>query len=321
MISVIIPVYNGEEFLSHSINAILGQSYTDLEILLVDDGSTDATGTLCDEFARKDTRCRVLHKKNEGAWSAKNAGLDAASGEFVTFVDSDDYCHPGMIRLLYDAICREPSCDFAMAKLEQVCAYDKVFSNCLEFSPCIQTREWLLSGLFSEKRIAFSVMPGKLYRAELVKDIRCGHYFMTEDFDFNLKVFLKARNVAFVNQPLYYWVQRGNSLTHMSEARYDGFDREVRITRDAYSQLSSENKRFGQLLLNHLYNNLSNWINDAFQNGEGIEYSKRCRAYQKGMTADYLSCKEIPLFLRVYNIERIYFPVISQWARKLFSKR
>lgn len=90
-LSVIIPVYNTEKYLSRCVDSVLGQSFTDFELLLVDDGSTDDSGTICDEYAEKDNRVRVFHKENGGASSARNLGLDHAQGEWVTFIDSDDY--------------------------------------------------------------------------------------------------------------------------------------------------------------------------------------------------------------------------------------
>ena len=90
-ISVIVPVYNTEKYLHRCIDSILDQTFTDFELLLIDDGSTDSSGTICDEYAAKDSRVRVFHKENGGVSSARNMGLDNAYGEWITFVDSDDY--------------------------------------------------------------------------------------------------------------------------------------------------------------------------------------------------------------------------------------
>ena len=90
-ISIIVPVYNTEQYLNRCIDSILSQSFTNFELLLIDDGSTDKSGDICDEYARKDERIKVFHKKNGGVSSARNMGLDFARGEWITFVDSDDY--------------------------------------------------------------------------------------------------------------------------------------------------------------------------------------------------------------------------------------
>src|SRR5574344_858629 len=104
MISVIVPVYKVEKYLAKCVESIIRQTYTDLEIILVDDGSPDGCPAICDEFARKDARIKVIHQKNGGLALARNAGLDIASGDLIAFVDSDDWCEPGMLSALYEMI-------------------------------------------------------------------------------------------------------------------------------------------------------------------------------------------------------------------------
>ena len=101
-VSIIVPVYNTERFLNRCIDSVLAQTYSDWELLLVDDGSTDSSGSICDEYATQDSRIRVFHKENGGVSSARNLGLDYARGEWITFVDSDDYIAPDMIEKLYE---------------------------------------------------------------------------------------------------------------------------------------------------------------------------------------------------------------------------
>ena len=100
MISVIVPVYNVEKYLPRCLQAISEQSYRDLEILLVDDGSTDSSGKLCDAFAASDSRAKVIHQQNTGLWAARNAGQDAAHGDFLFFPDADDYFHQDTLQIL-----------------------------------------------------------------------------------------------------------------------------------------------------------------------------------------------------------------------------
>ncbi len=104
LVSVIVPVYNIEAYLPHCLECIEAQTYKNLEIVLVDDGSTDGSGRICDEFAAKDPRARVIHQPNTGCWAASNAGQDAATGEYLWFPDGDDYFHKDIIRLMYEAI-------------------------------------------------------------------------------------------------------------------------------------------------------------------------------------------------------------------------
>ena len=100
-ISVIVPVYNTEKYLHRCVDSILAQTFTDFELLLIDDGSTDSSGAICDEYAQKDSRVRVFHKENGGVSSARNLGLDKAKGKWVTFVDSDDWIKESFLNKLY----------------------------------------------------------------------------------------------------------------------------------------------------------------------------------------------------------------------------
>ena len=104
MVSVIIPVYNVQEYLARCVDSVLSQTYTNLEIILVDDGSLDMSGDMCDDYAHKDSRVRVVHKSNGGLSDARNAGLDIASGNYVAFIDADDYVHHQFVEKLYDTL-------------------------------------------------------------------------------------------------------------------------------------------------------------------------------------------------------------------------
>ena len=115
-ISVIVPVYRVEKYLGRCVNSLLGQTLSDIEIILVDDGSPDGCPALCDEFAKKDGRIKVLHKENEGLGLARNSGMSLAVGEYIAFVDSDDYVKSEMYRTLYEAAQRE-NADIAMCGL------------------------------------------------------------------------------------------------------------------------------------------------------------------------------------------------------------
>ena len=104
LISIIVPVYNAEQYLEKCVNSIINQTYTNLEIILVDDGSPDNCGAICDEYAKKDSRIKVIHKSNGGVSSARNRALECLTGEYVAFVDSDDYIHQDYINVLYNAL-------------------------------------------------------------------------------------------------------------------------------------------------------------------------------------------------------------------------
>ena len=130
LITVIVPVYNVEKYLTRCVDSIINQTYKNLEIILVDDGSTDSSPAICDNYAKKDSRINVIHKQNNGASSARNAALDIASGDYIGFVDSDDYINRDMYASLFDSIVDSGS-DMAICESEYVVNGVSDFTACL----------------------------------------------------------------------------------------------------------------------------------------------------------------------------------------------
>ena len=157
MISVIVPIYNVEAYLPQCLDSIVSQTYKDLEIILVDDGSTDSSGRICDEFADKDVRIRVIHQKNSGLPEARNSGLKVAKGDYIIMPDGDDALHPQMIEILYNLII-DGDYDFSMCYGEPIYDVDLLTerfllspnsSNVEELSPfCIPIRLFLHQNTF-----------------------------------------------------------------------------------------------------------------------------------------------------------------------------
>ena len=136
LISVIVPVYNIEAYLRKCIDSILAQTYTNLEIILVDDGSTDNSGEICNEYAAKDARIRVIHKGNGGLSSARNTGIDIATGKYIGFVDSDDYLAPDMYEKLLGAIVNNHA-DISVCNVHHVDENEELISSTFLFTPLI----------------------------------------------------------------------------------------------------------------------------------------------------------------------------------------
>ena len=115
LISIIVPIYKTEKYLDRCIKSIINQTYKNLEVILVDDGSPDRCGVICDKWAQKDKRIKVIHKENGGVSDSRNAGLDIANGEYIGFVDSDDYIHKDFIKILYN-LCKENNSDISVCE-------------------------------------------------------------------------------------------------------------------------------------------------------------------------------------------------------------
>ena len=209
MVSVIIPVYNVEKYLPMCLQSVQCQTYKDLEIILVDDGSRDKSGKICDDFAQRDNRFIVYHRDNHGVSSSRNFGLDKCHGEFVCFVDSDDSIHREMIELLLKEISKGEY-DIAMVLEKNI--YD---DDCDRYVGKFDTysiknfdSDDLLKGIAYGKGLhkcmCYHTL-GKLYRSEVIGDIRFDESFsLSEDMLFNLRIYQKGINTILVQKQLYY---------------------------------------------------------------------------------------------------------------------
>jgi len=209
LISVIVPVYNVEKYLVRCIESILVQTYTTFELILIDDGSPDSCGNICDCYAEKDSRIRVIHKSNQGVSAARNTGLDNATGEYIAFIDSDDWIHEKYLFLLLNAMISTNSymsvCGYVRTNNEH--ALEEI--NCSE---CIQT---LKSTQLLNSHEMKSFTPRRLYKKELLSNIRFNSNVMVEDALFNTEVIAKnpVFSVAYIPIPLYAYYTRDGSLT------------------------------------------------------------------------------------------------------------
>ena len=193
LISVIVPVYRVEEYLERCVKSILSQTYENLEVILVDDGSPDQCPAICDACAEKDARVKVIHQENKGLSGARNAGIDAASGEYLAFVDSDDYVSPHFIEELYQLL-QDTGC---------------AIGQCQLYGP-------------EEKATCFVVAWNKLYRAELFKEtgIRYPEGRIHEDEATTYRLFHEAKKLAFLDRVLYgYYTENGGSITSVFSAK------------------------------------------------------------------------------------------------------
>lgn len=211
LISVIVPIYNVEQFLSKCIQSIINQSYSRLEIILVDDGSTDDSPQICDEFKEKDKRIKVIHKKNGGLSDARNVGIEVASGEYIGFVDSDDYIKEDMYEILLNLI-KKYDADVSICNL-----YDVIDGN-----ECIRNKENgireysridILKEILLDKNIQ-SYAWNKLYKKELFDEIKYPIGKKYEDIGTTFYLFEKCNKIVVTSEPEYYYLKRADSLVN-----------------------------------------------------------------------------------------------------------
>ena len=212
LVSVIVPVYKVEPYLRRCLDSVVGQTYQNLEIILVDDGSPDKCPEICDEYAAKDSRIIVIHKENGGLSDARNAGLDIAKGEYISFIDSDDWVADTYIEALWKAL-EFHHADLAVGNYVQttqnykLCISDFSVENCEVLTPVQAVKK-----LWTPDLIAFVTAWGKLAKASLYQDIRFPKGLIHEDEYTTYKVLYRSSSTVFVDLPLYCYLQRKDSI-------------------------------------------------------------------------------------------------------------
>lgn len=217
MISIIIPVYNTGKYLQECVNSVLQQSYTNIEIILVDDGSTDESGCLCDKYHEQDSRVKVIHKKNGGLSEARNKGIEKATGQYLMFIDSDDVVNREMISKLYNNIIKFQA-DISICSMwwkvneaEQEVEQNQTIITRLYEGAEIKK---LLYGNDCITPVETVVAWNKLYKAELFDEIRYPVGRFHEDEFVIHHLLAKSKRVVYTNEKLYYYMQREGSITN-----------------------------------------------------------------------------------------------------------
>ena len=214
-ISVIVPVYRVEQYLERCVDSILGQTYTDLEVILVDDGSDDSCPEICERYAQKDNRVRVIHRENGGLSAARNTGLAAATGDIISLVDSDDYIDSNMYSSLMEALIKNDAdiamCDYAYVSdkeepLEKEAA-DKVEVDIIDGVKA----QYLMYDSY-RGRVTYTVAWNKLYKKELFEGVTYPEGRIHEDEARTHELLYKAKKIAYVKVPYYFYFQRDDSI-------------------------------------------------------------------------------------------------------------
>lgn len=211
-VSVIVPVYNVQGYLKKCIESIINQTYTNLEIILVNDGSTDKSGQICDEFAEKDLRIKVCHKVNGGLSDARNRGIDMATSEWITFIDSDDYVASDYIEYLFKLI-QDYDGDIAIATFKYVTnqkEIDHANGEVVAMSKEVALERMLLNDGFDMGAWA------KMYRTEYFKNIRYPVGKLFEDSGTTYKLIDQANKIIFGSKAIYYYINRVDSIVNGS---------------------------------------------------------------------------------------------------------
>lgn len=314
-ISVIVPVYNVEQYLERCVDSIINQTYTNLEIILVNDGSTDNSGKLCDELAKKDERIRVIHKENGGLSDARNRGIDEAESDLVGFIDSDDYIDSDMYEVLLKNL-NNTDADLSM------CALYDVYNNTPE-AQVTNKETWELSSeqaikMVMEAKILSVTAVNKLYRKSLFTDLKFEVGKIAEDAFIMIKLLDKCEKIVATNEKKYYYVHRENSITTQKFSTkflnvIEAYEQNSNIILEKYPKL----KDVAQTRMNWAYFYvLDRLLLDDNYNDKELE--NELISYLKNHRKDILND---PLFTKGRKIGFIALLLNRNLYRKLIEKR
>lgn len=211
LISVIIPCYKVEQYLPKCIDSILRQTYKNLEIFLVDDGSPDKCGDICDSYAQNDSRIKVIHKKNGGLSDARNVAIDIAQGEYITFIDSDDYVADDYVETLYNLI-KEVGCKLSITDVVFYKEGENVCAKPANGNPIILNPSEAVETMFYQEHFDNSAYAKLYHRSLFASGIRYPQGLIFEDLATTYRLMLDSDKVVYLNKPTYYYLVRNTSL-------------------------------------------------------------------------------------------------------------
>lgn len=252
LISVIVPVYKVEKYLNRCIDSIIKQTYHNLEIILVNDGSPDNSGKICDEYVKKDKRIKVIHKPNGGLSDARNYALEIAEGEYIGFVDSDDYIKEDMFQTLYD-LCEENKADISIISFYEMIE-DKVIAVRNSGELQIMDKIEAIKELLIDTKIQ-SYAWNKLFRKELFVGTRFPTGKNFEDIATTLILFEKCNKIVRLEKPKYYYVRRNDSIVGIRN--YKTYHDYMEVIWDKYLYLKD---KYPSIEVYNAYNFIINMI-------------------------------------------------------------
>ena len=314
MISVIVPVYGVEAYLDRCVKSLLSQTYTDLEIILIDDGSPDRCGEMCDCWAALDSRIKAVHQKNAGQAGARNAGLEICKGEYVCFVDSDDDIDPQMIGILYKAI-HDGNFDLAICGHRRIKEAGQLppFQGKIAEAKALNSSE-LWQEVFGRLNNA---VWNKLYRQDLIGSLRFPQGLIHgEDYIFNIQYIVRCKSAGMIEAPLYHYYVRPGSITGSGfhESKFDEIKaKDMALTLvQQYQPVQLENAR------KYCFRARMNVLRSLYRSGREKDYSGQVLEYREYTKKHYAQvAPSIRMKERVeYHLFQSAEPVYAWITRK-----
>ena len=321
LVSIIIPVFNVRDYVCRCLQSVAGQTYRNIEVILVDDGSTDGSGTVCDEFCRNDSRFLVIHQENKGLGFARNTGLDNAHGAFILFVDSDDALVPETV----ETACRYLSTrgiDWVGFGIKRIDRQGKVLFSTENSLPHHAPVETLTSEdiirRMSEDRILrqdpvnlFEPVWNKMYSREIIGDLRFEFAKISEDALFNFHVYQRTEKALFVWKDLYLYFYRPGSITSgfCSKSLFLHWSHLMALER---TTSPSGNNPYRVFALRKLYRVMATHRAQLIGTDYYSPFIEMCRPFRKLTVWEYVRSRPAPLLEKALSLTIWHFPYLGR---------
>lgn len=310
LISIIIPIYNVEKYIKECIDSVVKQSYKNIEIILIDDGSKDNSGKICDYYSNKYKQIRVIHKHNEGVSIARNIGIELSAGKYITFIDADDFVEPNYIEILYKQ-CIGKNADLSICGANDIDNDKKIIKTSIKYAKTLNSKE-AMKELLNEKYYT-GVVWGKMYKRDLFKNIKFNKEIkIAEDLDVLYKIIDKCNLINIdTSKKLYYYRIRKNSATTVNYN--DDWKNEIKICKNIMHFIKNKYpdilnfaiKRYVRINISCINNIMKNKLN---KKEELIKLQKDIKRYKK----NYLTNKNVSIKNKIKYLVAIQkYPILK----------
>lgn len=315
LISVIVPVYNVEEYLDKCLESIVNQTYKNLEILLIDDGSPDNCPQMCDEWSKRDSRIRVIHKENGGLSSARNCGLDNCTGEYVGFIDSDDWIDLKFFETLYSNLEKDGS-DISVVGVWKVSETSQ-YSQTEKFSRCTFTGEEALKNFLYFRNNLAGGVTDKIFKMGLFDEVRFPLGLTAEDRYVHAVIYSKIEKLSFDPTPMYYYLTRDNSICNsaLNPHTYDRIEIVSMVCKYLTSINYEDKKAIEYFEMKGYHDTLYKLLILNAPKKHIREYKRKTRKYY----IKTISNKEISIGFKIKYTCFCFLPIMYERIKKMFK--
>lgn len=317
LVSVIVPVYNVENYLRECLDSIVAQTYLNIEVILIDDGSKDSSGKICDEYADKDNRVKVIHKENGGVSAARNTGLDIAKGDWISYVDSDDYIESTMIETLI-CLAKGHDVELAMCSFKDISECDNVLQ---ENDIRIFSKDELIYN-YVVRNADYCITEGiwdRIYKRELVEGLRFKNDRINEDILYTMEVFIRTHKAVYTSAKLYnYRAGREGNITGR-KTTIDSIKDKIYCSKNSAKILrGSGNEKLADIFECIHFLEISELIifNDGKYNKDILDY----KYYMKPIVKKVLSYKNVSRKIKAKLLLVLINPSLLRISTNVYSK-